>query len=126
MTRKSEVSLFKCNIYLINFSLLQDVPIEFEFLRIFEDIKLKKPNFKLIHGPVISSGNTADDLGKRAVHPYKKKEPVLILDEHIVVNDMRLLDILQKYDTDGTFQVTPEDFVRAVEVCQSVAAFSYN
>ncbi|XP_053375061.1 leucine-rich repeat-containing protein 74B-like isoform X2 [Mercenaria mercenaria] len=94
---------------------LTDVPIEFEFLRIFEDIKTKKPNFKLTHGPVLSSGNTADDLGKPAVHPYKKKEPVLILDQHIVVNDMRLLDILQKYDPDGAFQVTPEDFVRAVE-----------
>jgi hypothetical protein len=97
----------------------QDVPIEFEFLRIFEDIKSKKPNFKLTHGPVLSSGNTADDLGKPAVHPYKKKEPVLILDQHIVVNDMRLLDILQKYDPDGAYQVTPEDFVKAVEVIQN-------
>lgn len=94
---------------------LTDVPIEFEFLRIFEDIKSKKPNFKLTHGPVLSSGNTADDLGKPAVHPYKKKEPVLILDQHIVVNDMRLLDILKKYDPDGAFQVTPDDFVKAVE-----------
>ncbi|WAR19264.1 LR74A-like protein [Mya arenaria] len=94
---------------------LDDVPIEFEFLRIFEDIKSKKPNFKLIHGPILSSGNTADDLGKPAVHPYKRKEPVLILDQHIIVNDMRLLDILKKYDPQGGFTVTPEEFVKAVE-----------
>ncbi|XP_052770274.1 leucine-rich repeat-containing protein 74B-like isoform X2 [Mya arenaria] len=94
---------------------LTDVPIEFEFLRIFEDIKSKKPNFKLIHGPILSSGNTADDLGKPAVHPYKRKEPVLILDQHIIVNDMRLLDILKKYDPQGGFTVTPEEFVKAVE-----------
>jgi hypothetical protein len=69
---------------------------------------------------VLSSGNTADDLGKPAVHPYKKKEPVLILDQHIVVNDMRLLDILKKYDPDGAFQVTPDDFVKAVEVIYKI------
>lgn len=95
---------------------LQDVPVEFEFLRIFEDIKGKKPNFKLTHGPILSSGNTADDLGKPAVHPFRRKEPVMILEQHIVVNDMRLLEILKKYDPDGGYTVTPEDFVRAVEV----------
>ncbi|KAL4238568.1 hypothetical protein ACF0H5_003275 [Mactra antiquata] len=101
----------------IHFS-TKDVPIEFEFLRIFEDIKSKKPDFKLNHGPILGSGNTADDLGKPAVHPHRKKEPVLILDQHIIVNDMRLLGILQKYDPDGNYLVTPEDFVKAVEVCE--------
>ncbi|XP_052276174.1 leucine-rich repeat-containing protein 74B-like isoform X1 [Dreissena polymorpha] len=94
---------------------ITDVPVEFEFLRIFEDIKMKRPNFKLTHGPIISSGNTKDDLNKPAVHPHKRKEPVLILDQHIVVNDMRLLDILKRYDPDGGYTVSPEDFVRAVE-----------
>lgn len=94
---------------------LTDVPVEFEFLRIFEDIKAKKPNFKLTHGPILSSGNTAEDLGKPAVHPHRRKEPVMILDQHIVVNDMRLLEILKKYDPDGGYTVTPEDFVHAVE-----------
>ena len=40
----------------------------------------------------------------------------MILDQHIVVNDMRLLEILKKYDPDGGYTVTPEDFVHAVEV----------
>lgn len=94
---------------------LTDVPVEYEFLRIFEDIKGKKPDFRLKHGQVMSSGNTPEDLGKPAVHPYKLKEPVLILNEHIVVNDMRLLDVLQKYDPEGGYLVTPDDFVKAVE-----------
>ena len=94
----------------------QDVPVEFEFLRIFEDIKVTKPNFKLKHGPVLSSGNTADDLGKPAIHPYKRKEPVLILDQHIVVNDKRLLDILKTYDREGDHMIQPDDFISAVEV----------
>ena len=92
------------------------MPVEFEFLRIFEDVKAKKPNFKLTHGPILNSGNTAEDLGKPAVHPQRRKEPVMILEQHIVVNDMRLLEILKKYDPDGGYTVTPEDFVRAVEV----------
>ena len=94
------------------------MPVEFEFLRIFEDIKAKKHNFKLTHGPILNSGNTAEDLGKPAVHPHRRKEPVMILEQHIVVNDMRLLEILKKYDPDGGYTVTPEDFVHAVEVCQ--------
>ena len=45
-----------------------------------------------------------------------KKEPVVILKEHIVVNDMRLLDILQRMDESGSLCVTAEDFITALEV----------
>lgn len=93
--------------------------MEYEFLRICEDIKLKKPNFKVSFGPVLRTGNTADDLSKMGIDPNKKVAPILVLQEHIVVNDMRLLDILKRYDTDQSLQVTPEDFMAAIEVWKS-------
>ncbi|XP_063426854.1 leucine-rich repeat-containing protein 74B-like [Mytilus trossulus] len=94
---------------------LTDVPVEYEFLRICEDIKMKKPDFKVSFGPVLRTGNTSDDLGKMGIDPKKKVAPILVLQEHIVVNDMRLLDILKRYDSDQTLLVTPEDFMAAIE-----------
>lgn len=95
----------------------QDVEVEYEFLRVAEDTKMKRPNFVVKHGPVMRAGNTLDDLGKPGIDPFKKKkEPVVILNEHIVVNDLRLVDILQRYDPSGAFSVTPEDFLTALEV----------
>lgn len=94
---------------------LTDVPVEFEFLRICEDIKIKKPNFKVSFGPVLRAGNTSDDISKMGIDPNKKVAPILVLQEHIVVNDMRLLDILKRYDTEQTLLVTPEVFIAAIE-----------
>ncbi|KAL3874329.1 hypothetical protein ACJMK2_037359 [Sinanodonta woodiana] len=94
---------------------ITDVPVEFEFLRIVEEIKSKKVNFTTKHGPVLRSGNTAEDIGKPAIDPFKRKEPILLLKEHIVVNDMRLVEVLKNYDPDGKLSVTPEDFIHAVE-----------
>lgn len=67
-------------------------------------------------GPVLRTGNTADDIGKMGIDPKKKPAPILVLQEHIVVNDMRLLDILKRYDTEQTLMVSPEDFMAAIEV----------
>ena len=35
-----------------------------------------------------------------------------------MVNDFRILDILQKADTEGTLSVTPDQFAEALEVIQ--------
>ncbi|KAK3576783.1 hypothetical protein CHS0354_014604 [Potamilus streckersoni] len=94
---------------------ITDVPVEFEFLRIIEEIKSKKVNFTAKYGPVLRSGNTAEDIGKPAIDPFKRKEPILLLKEHIVVNDMRLVEVLKHYDPEGKLSVTPEDFIHAVE-----------
>nr|KAG5700879.1 hypothetical protein BaRGS_012286 [Batillaria attramentaria] len=95
---------------------LTDVEVEYEFLRVVEDTKMKRPNFKVKYGPVMRAGNTLDDLGKPGIDPFKKKkDPVVILQEHIVVNDMRLVDILKRYDPDGGLSVTPQDFMAALE-----------
>ncbi|ESP02953.1 hypothetical protein LOTGIDRAFT_212481 [Lottia gigantea] len=94
---------------------LTDIPVEYEFLRIVEDIKAKRKEFQVIHGPIIRSGNTGHDLSKPAIDPYKRKEPVLILDGHIVVNDLRLIEILSRYDPTGCFSVSPEDFITALD-----------
>ncbi|XP_041352669.1 leucine-rich repeat-containing protein 74B-like [Gigantopelta aegis] len=95
---------------------LTDVPVEFEFLRVVEDIKLKKPHFQVIHGPAMRSGNTLTDIGKAAIEPFKRnKEPVIILKEHIVVNDMRLIDILKRYDVENQLSVSPEQFITALD-----------
>ncbi|XP_064602827.1 leucine-rich repeat-containing protein 74B-like [Liolophura sinensis] len=94
---------------------LTDVPVEYEFLRVVEDIRLKRPDFRVINGPVLRSGNTLEDIGKPAIDPYRKKEPVMVLNEHIVVNDMRLLDVLKRYDPDNSFSVTAEEFLAALD-----------
>jgi len=95
---------------------MQDVPVEYEFLRICEEIARKKPNFKVLHGPILRSGNTSEDLGKKAIDPFKKKDPVMVLDEHIVVNDLRLVDILRRHDPDESLCVTPEQFIASLDV----------
>ncbi|XP_021367603.1 leucine-rich repeat-containing protein 74B-like isoform X2 [Mizuhopecten yessoensis] len=94
---------------------LTDIPVEFEFLRICEDIKMKRTNFKVTHGPILRSGNTMEDLGKPAIDPFKRKDPVMVLQDHIVVNDMRLLDILKRHDPNETLEVTPEQFMAALD-----------
>ncbi|KAL5008650.1 hypothetical protein ScPMuIL_014231 [Solemya velum] len=94
---------------------LTDIPVEFEFLRICEDIKLKKPDFKVIHGYVMRSGNTIDDIGKPSIDPFKKTEPVLVLREHIVINDDRVVNVLQRYDTDANQTVTSDEFLAAID-----------
>ena len=62
------------------------------------------------------SGNTPEDIGKRAVDPSAPKDPLLVLQEHLIVNDTRILDILAKFDPDDTKNVTPEQFTSALEV----------
>ncbi|XP_076464233.1 uncharacterized protein LOC143296277 [Babylonia areolata] len=95
---------------------LSDIEVEYEFLRVLEDTKMKRPNFVCRYGSVMRAGNTIDDLGKPGIDPFKdKKDPVVILQEHIIVNDMRLIDILKRYDPTGNFSVTPEDFMAALE-----------
>ncbi|CAG5122911.1 unnamed protein product, partial [Candidula unifasciata] len=95
---------------------LTDVPVEYEFLRTIEEIHRKKPHFRIKHGPVIRSGNTAEDLNKPGIDvDIVKKQPVVILKEHIVVNDMRLIDILRRYDKNNSLSVTIDDFLSAVE-----------
>ncbi|KAK7103733.1 leucine-rich repeat-containing protein 74B-like [Littorina saxatilis] len=95
---------------------LTDIEVEYEFLRVLEDTKMKRANFVCRYGQVMRAGNTIDDLGKPGIDPLKKKkQPVVILQEHIEINDMRLIDILRRYDTSGFHTVTPEHFIAALE-----------
>ncbi|KAL8619683.1 hypothetical protein ACOMHN_019738 [Nucella lapillus] len=95
---------------------LTDIEVEYEFLRVVEDTRMKRPNFVCRYGSVMRAGNTIDDLGKPGIDPFKnKKDPVVILQEHIVVNDTRLVDILKRYDASGSLSVSPEDFMAALE-----------
>ncbi|CAH1791138.1 unnamed protein product [Owenia fusiformis] len=92
---------------------LSDIPVEYEFLQIVKDITSKR-QFRVLHGPVLRSGNTARDIGKMGVDP-NTKDPLVVLKEHIVVNDKRILDILKTYDPNGTFTVKREQFAEALE-----------
>ena len=83
-------------------------------MKTIEEIR-KRREMTAAYGPVLRSGNTPEDIGKPAVDPYPKN-PLIVLREHIVVNDFRILDILQKYDTDDSHSVTPEEFTLALEV----------
>ena len=89
--------------------------MEFEFLKLVTEIK-KKRTFDVIHGPVLRSGNTATDIGRPSVDPMLNKDPLLILREHIVVNDTRIFDILKRYDDAETYSVEPQQFASALQV----------
>ncbi|XP_059162736.1 leucine-rich repeat-containing protein 74B-like isoform X2 [Physella acuta] len=95
---------------------LTDVPVEYEFLRTMEDVKYRRPDFRVKHGPIMRSGNTVQDISSPAIDVDRiKKQPVVLLKEHIVINDMRLLDIFKRYDTDDSMSISPEDFIAALE-----------
>ncbi|KAK0058388.1 leucine-rich repeat-containing protein 74B [Biomphalaria pfeifferi] len=95
---------------------LTDVPVEYEFLRTIEDVKSTRPNFRVKHGPIMRAGNTLQDISSPAIDVEKiKKEPVVLLKEHIIVNDFRLLDILKRYDESSTLSISAEDFIAALE-----------
>ena len=89
--------------------------MEYEFLRTAEEIGKRREGFKALHGPVLRSGNTPEDIGKPAIDPYPR-DPLIILQEHIIVNDFRILDILQRADEQKLLSVTPEQFSQALEV----------
>ena len=61
------------------------------------------------------SGNTADELNKRQVNP-NPKSPLVVLREHIIINDKRIVDILKQYDEHETYNVSTEDFAKALKV----------
>ncbi len=42
---------------------LQGIPVEFEFLKLVEEVQ-KKREFTVMHGPVLWSGNTPQDIGQ--------------------------------------------------------------
>ncbi|KAK2180714.1 hypothetical protein NP493_430g03017 [Ridgeia piscesae] len=106
--KESEVSILTCLD-------LKDIPVEYEFLAIVDEIRKKRPDFEVVYGSVMRSGNTPEDIGKRAVDPSAPKDPLLVLQEHLIVNDTRILDILAKFDPDDTKNVTPEQFTSALE-----------
>ena len=40
----------------------------------------------------------------------------MVLREHIVITDTKILELLQKYDTEHTYTVTQEEFSTALQV----------
>ena len=98
-----------------SFSHLQECPVEYEFLQTVKELENKR-TFKVLHGTVMRSGNTTSDIGKPAIDPHQRENPLLVLKEHIVVNDIRILDILKEYDTEQTYSVSQNEFASALEV----------
>ncbi|XP_074657398.1 uncharacterized protein LOC141910602 [Tubulanus polymorphus] len=91
---------------------LTDIPVEFEFIRIVEEIQMKR-QFQVVHGNLMRSGNTTADIGKPGVDP-NVKDPLIVLKEHIVVNDLRIVDALKKFDPGDTLCVSPDNFMQAL------------
>ena len=81
-----------------------------------EEIQRKR-SFQGVHGPVLRSGNTTQDLGKPSMDPHRNLDPLLLLKEHIVVNDTRIVDKLREQDTAQTMSVTLDQFVQTLQVC---------
>ena len=103
----------------------QDIPVEYEFLRVSEEVARRREGFTATHGPVLRSGNTPEDIGKPAIDPYPK-DPLIVLRDHIVVNDFRILDILKRHDAEGMLSVTPEQFTIALEVRRLITTHPIN
>ena len=98
--------------------MFQEIPVEYEFIRIVEELQRKRTGFKVSHGPILRSGNTPEDVGKPAIDPTVK-HPLLIFKEHILVNDTRIVTCLQKHDPEGTLCVNKEQFMEALDVSPS-------
>ncbi len=45
-------------------SSFQGIPVEFEFLKLVEEVQYKRNNFTVCYGPVLWSGNTPQDIGE--------------------------------------------------------------
>ena len=75
----------------------------------------QKRQLHLLHGPTLRSGNTPEDIGKPAIDPFRR-DPLLLLREHIFQYDIRILDVLGKFDADHSYSVSPDDFTTAMEV----------
>ena len=99
----------------MNIMFAQECPVEYEFVKTIQEIENKR-TFRVLHGPVLRSGNGPEDFGKPGVDPYKVNNPLLVLKEHIVVNDLRIVDKLKEYDTEEKLEVSQEQFASALEV----------
>ena len=94
---------------------LQDIPVEFEFLKTVQEVEKKRP-FRVSYGLVMRSGNTTQDIGKPGIDPFMKHNPFVVLREHIVINDTKIVDILRGYDPEETYHVTKDQFAKACQV----------
>ena len=92
------------------------MPVEYTYLKKAEEMRKTRSVFSEIHGPVLRSGNTQADIGKPGVNPQLVTNPLMVLREHIVISDARILELLQKYDTEHTYTVTKEEFSTALQV----------
>lgn len=98
--------------------------MEYDLLRLCEDIKKKRSGFQVAHGPILRAGNTPEDIGKPGVDPFRR-DPLLVLREHIVTHDLRLQEVLEKYDEDHSYSLNPEDFTTALEVWSNNYSYGY-
>jgi len=98
---------------------LQGNPVEYEFLRVVKAIKTGKPNFSSPHGTILRAGNSTSDIGKPAIDIERlSKRPIMILQQHIIVNDAaKLRDHLDKIKTNGYGNTySTEELLNALKV----------
>lgn len=81
-----------------------------------EEMRRARSSFTEIHGPVMRSGNTQGDIGKPGINPQLISNPLMVLREHIVISDAKILELLQKYDVEHSYTVTKEEFSTALQV----------
>jgi len=93
--------------------------VEFEFLEVLKSLKSKR-DVTVTYGSVLRAGNTSYDLGKRAIDPYgKSKKPVMVLEEHLVINKpQRLRELLQKHYPESAAKQSclPEELTYCLQV----------
>lgn len=109
-------------LYISAMLIAQGVPVEFEFVRVCEELLRKKTGIEVLYGKPMRAGNAPEDLGRLGVEPdlrNRRAHPILLLKEHVLVNDFSLFDRLRELDTESKLAVTRDqlDSVLKVRYC---------
>ena len=98
---------FVANSMLTTFSFyFQNVTVNNEFERILEVLQ-KKRVFRVDHGPVLRKGT---DIERARDEMDLHRDPLTILFEYMKKENMRVIDLFQRLDADGSESVTREEF----------------
>ena len=102
--------------------------MEFEFVRVCEELHRRKPGVEVLYGKAMRAGNAPEDLGRLGVEPdlrNRRAHPILLLKEHVLVNDFSLFDRLRELDTENKLAVTRDQLDSVLKVLEWLRTVYY-
>uniref|UniRef100_A0A1I8H5G9 EF-hand domain-containing protein n=1 Tax=Macrostomum lignano TaxID=282301 RepID=A0A1I8H5G9_9PLAT len=97
----------------LTFLSFKDIPVDYEFVKTVEQqMRRTTRDFQCEHGPVLRAGNTRDELAKPAIDI---RSPIVLLREHILINDFRFVERLAAMDAQGNGTVSLEQFAAVMD-----------